>query len=65
MAVKRLVVRCDFCETEQEVEFDQGDVDGLDLFGFTPLPDEDWIHLERGEKEWDFCSFECMTSHLS
>ena len=63
MAVKSLVVQCDWCNSTAEVEFKGEDAE--DSFFGAPLPDEDWFHLEGQGDEYDFCSRDCLFSHLS
>lgn len=62
MAVKSLVVTCDYCYSEQEVKFEE---EQEDFFSASPLPDEDWFHLEGAGDEHDFCSRDCLLSHLA
>lgn len=63
MAVKSLTVTCDWCETEAQVEFDKEDTHD-DFFTSSPLPDQDWYHVEGNGEEKDYCSRECLSSDL-
>ena len=61
MAVKSLVVVCDWCTAEQEVELDH---ENEEASFSNPLPDESWFHLEGGGDEFDYCSKDCLLSSL-
>lgn len=60
MAVKNVTMTCDWCEDETQVEFSPDDEV---LFRDVP-PDVSWYRLEHDGEEFDFCSKDCLLSHL-
>ena len=66
MSVKSLLLKCDWCEAEAEVEF-KGEEEEADaeFLVVHPLPDESWFHVEHRNQEHDFCCFDCLLSGFS
>ena len=63
MAVKSIVVECNWCHSEAHVVFGQDD--DTEIFSAVLLPDENWFHLEHDGDEYDFCCKDCVQSHLA